>query len=156
MGQHPDYTPTLYKRFKNWNYCHTHGGNVNNRHTSRMRAKLGPTHNPHTTRTNMMSGLATGLHKKILPSASGRVPHIPCQQRLCAPATWQQPPPPVNVTTSMLQMMPLAPYHKMNYMGQQFGPTPPQLAQPAPPAPAPLAGTMMMPYYAPYSQPHPF
>ncbi len=43
-----------------------------------------------------------------------------------------------------------------NYMGQQFGPMPPQFAQLAPPAPTPLAGTMMMPYHAPYPQPHPF
>ncbi len=156
MGQCPDYTPTPYTRFENWNYCHTHGGIIDNGHTSRTCAKPGPTHNPHTTRTNMMNGSAVGLHKTILPSASSRALHVPRQQHPPAPATWYQPPPPVNFTTSMPQMMLPAPYHQMHYMGQQFGPMPPQLAQPAPPAPAPPTGTMMMPYYAPYPQPHPF
>jgi hypothetical protein len=104
----------------------------------------------------MINGSAAGLHKMILPLASSRAPHVLCQQRPPTPATWQQPPPTVNFITSMLQMMPPAPYHQMHYMGQQFGPRPPQLAQPAPPAPAPPAGMMIMPYYAPYPQPHPF
>jgi hypothetical protein len=155
-GQHPNYTPTLYTQFEKWNYCHTHSGDINNGHTSRMCAKPDPMHNPHTTRANMMNGSAMGLHKTILPLASGRAPHVQRQQGPPAPATWQQPPPPINFTTSMPQMMPPAPYHQMHYMGQQFEPTPPQLAQPAPPAPAPSAGTMMMPYYTPYPQRHPF
>jgi hypothetical protein len=62
-----DYTPMPYKCFKNWNYCHTHGGNIDNGHTSRTCAKLGPTHNPHATRTNIMNGSPAGLHKTILP-----------------------------------------------------------------------------------------
>jgi hypothetical protein len=136
MGQCPEYTSTPYKCFKNWN-CHTHGGNINNGHTSRTCTKPGPMHNPHATRTNMMNGLPVGLHKSILPSASGHMPHILHQQRPPAPATWQQPPPPVNFTTSMPQMMPPTSYHQMHYMGQQFGPLPPQLAQPAPPTPPP-------------------
>jgi hypothetical protein len=145
-GQRMDYTLTPYKCFENWNYCHTHGGDINNGHTSKTCAKPGPAHNPHATRTNMMNGSPAGLHKMILPSASVCTPHILHQQRPPAPATWQQPPPPFNFTTPMPQMMPPAPYHQMHYMGQQFGPPPPQLAQPAPPAPAPPAGTMMMPY----------
>ncbi len=103
-----------------------------------------------------MNGSAAGLHKTILPLASGRAPHVPRQQPSPTPASWQQPPPPVNFTTSMLQIMLPVAYHQMHYMGHQFGPTPPQVAQPDPPAPAPPAGTMMMPYYAPYPQPHPF
>jgi hypothetical protein len=146
MGQRPDYTPAPYKHFENWNYCHTNSGDINNGHTSRRCAKLGPAHYPHATRTNMMNSLPAGLLKMILPSVSGHAPHVPCQQRPPAPVTWQQPPPPVNFTASMPQMMPPATYHQMHYMGQQFGPPPPQLAQPAPPTPAPLAGTMMMPY----------
>jgi hypothetical protein len=156
MGQCTDYTPTPYKHFKNWNYSHTHDGDIKNGHTSRTCAKSGPAHNPHATRTNMMNALPVGLHKTILPSASGRVPHVPRQQRPPVPATWQQPPPPVNFTTPMPQMMPPAPYHQMHYMGQQCRPLPSQLAHPAPPAPAPPAGMIMMPYYAPYPQPHPF
>jgi hypothetical protein len=146
----------LYKHFKNWNYCHTHGDNINNRHTSRRCAKPGPAHNLHGTRTNMMSRSPAGLHKTISPSTSSRAPHFPCQQCPPAPASWQQPLPPINFTNAMQQIMPPAPYHQMHYMGQHFGPTPPPVAQPAPPAPAPLAGTMMVSYYVPYPQPHPF
>jgi hypothetical protein len=96
----------------------------------------------------MKNGSATGLYKTILPLALGRVPHVPRQQCPPAQANWLQPPPPINFTNSMPQMMPPTPYH--------FGPTPPQDAQPAPPAPAPPAGTMMITNYAPYPQPHPF
>jgi hypothetical protein len=155
-GQCPNYTPTPYKCLKNWNYCHTHSGKVDNRHTSRMCAKTDSAHDPHTTRTNMMNRSAPGLHKTILPLASGRAPLFPCQYCPPIPVSWQQPLPPINFTTSMPQMMPPVAYHQMHYMGQQFGPTPPQVAQPAPPAPTPPAGTMMMPYYALYPQPHPF
>jgi hypothetical protein len=157
-GQRPDYTPTPYKCFKNWNYCHTHGGNIDNGHTNRRCAKLGLAHNQNATRTNVMNGLPAGLHKTTLslPLASGCTPHIPCQQRAPTPASWQQPPPPVNFTNMMAQMMPPAPYHQIHYIGQQFGPTPPPVAQPVSPAPAPPAGKMMVPYYTPYPQPHPF
>ncbi len=102
----------LYKHFENWNYCHTHGGNINNGHTSRMCTKPGPVHNPHMGRTNMMNGLPAGLHKTILPLASGHAPHILRQQHPPAPVTWQQPLALVNFTTSMPQMMPPAPYHQ--------------------------------------------
>jgi hypothetical protein len=120
MSQCPDYTPMPYKCFKNWNYCHTHSGNVNNRHTSTTCTKLGPTHNPHAMMTNMMNGSAAGLHKMILPSASCRAPHILCQQCPPAPATWQQPPPPVNLATSMPQMMPPTPYHQIITWGSNL------------------------------------
>jgi hypothetical protein len=155
-GQRPDYTPTPHKRFKNWDYCPSHGGNVDNRHTSRMCIEPGPTHNPNVTRTNMMNGLPAGRHKTSLPLTSGHAPHVLCQQRAPVPASWQQPPSPVNFTKAMVQMMTPAPYHQMHYMGQKFGPTPPPAAQLAPPAPAPLAGTLMVPYYPPYLQPHLF
>jgi hypothetical protein len=102
-GQRPDYTPTLYKHFKNWNFCHTHGGKVDSRHTIRTCAKRGPTHNPNArTRTNMMNGLPVGLQKMILPSASGRTPHVLCQQHAPAPASWQQPLLLVNFTNAMV------------------------------------------------------
>jgi hypothetical protein len=75
------------KCFKIWNYYHTRGSNVDNGHTSRMCAKPGPLHNQHTTRTNMMNGLPAGLHKTILPLASGRTTHVPRQQRPPTPAS---------------------------------------------------------------------
>jgi hypothetical protein len=156
LGQCLDYTPTLYKHLGNWNCCHTHGGNVGNGHTSSTCAHPSPLHNPNKMRANMMNGFPTGLHKTILPLASGLAPHILHQQCAPAPTSWQQPPPPVNFTNRIAPMMPPMPYHQMHYMGQQFGPTPPPGTQPAPPAPAPPADTMMVPYYAPYPQPHPF
>jgi hypothetical protein len=104
----------------------------------------------------MNRSAVVGLHKMILPLASGHAPHVQCQECPSTPASWQQPPPPVNFTTSMSQMMPPASYQQMHYIGQQFGPTPPQVAQHAPPAPATPVGKMVMPYYAPYPQPHPF
>jgi hypothetical protein len=97
----------------------------------------------------MMNVLPVGLHKTILLFASDRAPHVP-HSKLAAAST------PVNFTNTMAQMMPPAPYHQMHYTGQLFGPTPPPVAQPSPPAPAPPAGTMMVPYYAPYPQPHSF
>jgi hypothetical protein len=104
----------------------------------------------------MMNGLPTGLHKTILPSASGHAPHFSCQQCHPTPASWQQLLPPDNFINFMLQMMPPAPYHQMHCMWQQFELTPPPVAQPAAPAPTPLAGTMMVPYYTSYPQPYPF
>ncbi len=61
--------------------------------------------------------------------------------------------PPISFThmiapIGMRQPIPMS--HQMNYMGQQFVYSP---SPPAAPAPSPGA---MMPYYAPYPQPHPF
>jgi hypothetical protein len=155
-GQRPAQPPTPFKTFKNWNYCHTHGGDVDNNHTGMSCRNPGPAHNPNATRTNTMEGSITGLHRTILPSISGRIQ--PRQQRAPAPTMWQQPLPPMNFTpmmAAMHPMMPPTPYQVINYMGQQFGHSPPQfgltppaVAPPAPP-PAPPAG-MMMPYYNPY------
>jgi hypothetical protein len=156
MGQCPNYALTPYKCFENWNYCHTHGGNVDNRHTSRMCTKLGSAHNLNPTRTNMMNGWSVGLHRTISPLASNRVPHVPRQQHAPAPASWQQPPPPIDFINMMAQMMPIMPYQQIHYMRQQYELTPPPVTQPAPPASAPPAGTMIVPYYVPYPQPHPF
>lgn len=64
--------PTPYKRYENWHYCHTHGGDVDDNHTSATCARPGPTHNPNATRNNTMGGSSAGLHKTILPSAAGR------------------------------------------------------------------------------------
>jgi hypothetical protein len=49
------------KRFNNWNYCHTHGGDIHNTHTSGKCQKPGPLHNASATRTNTMGGL-TAAH----------------------------------------------------------------------------------------------
>jgi hypothetical protein len=53
-GQCPMQPPMPFKRYKNWNYCHTHGGNVDSNHTSGLCQKLGPLHNPSAMHLNMM------------------------------------------------------------------------------------------------------
>jgi hypothetical protein len=55
------YAPTPYKRWENWNYCHTHGGDIEDCHMSATWGKSGPTHNLHATRANTMGGSAAGM-----------------------------------------------------------------------------------------------
>jgi hypothetical protein len=64
--------PTPFKRYENWNYCFSHGGDVDDAHTSETCGRPGPTHNRYATRANMMGGSAAGMHKSILPSVAGR------------------------------------------------------------------------------------
>jgi hypothetical protein len=78
-GQRPLQPPTPFKTFENWNYCHTLGGDVNNTHTGMTCRHPGLLHNPNATRTNMMGGNTAGLHRRILPSASGCMPPAPCR-----------------------------------------------------------------------------
>jgi hypothetical protein len=73
--------PTPYKQYENWNYCHTHGSDVKDGHTSGTCNRRGPVHNPNATRANMMGGLPAGMHKMILPSASGHTPSPHRQQQ---------------------------------------------------------------------------
>ncbi len=85
-GQCPMQPPNPFKRFENWNYCHTHGGDVNNNHTSGTCQKLGPLHNPSATQSNIMGGTTAGLHKAILSSISGHAPPPLRQQRAPTPS----------------------------------------------------------------------
>jgi hypothetical protein len=62
------------KRFKNWNYCHMHGGEVDDNHTSATCARPGDQHQRAATRTNTMNGNMRGMHKTVLPSTVGRRP----------------------------------------------------------------------------------
>jgi hypothetical protein len=72
---HNNRPPNPYKWWEDWNYCHSHGGDVGDNHTSAPCGKPGPMHNPNATRTNIMGGsVATRMHKTILPSTSGRTP----------------------------------------------------------------------------------
>jgi hypothetical protein len=103
--------PMPYKQYENWHYRHTHGGDVDDMHTSATSARPGLRHNLNATRNNTMGGSSAGLHKTILPSAAGRTTPNLCpqaqqqqQQRppvsylpmqvMQAPA-WQQAAPPV-------------------------------------------------------------
>jgi hypothetical protein len=73
-AQQPSFPPTPYKHWENWNYCHTHGGNMDDAHTSTACGNRSPTHNPNTSRAKIVGGLTAGMHKTILPSARGRKP----------------------------------------------------------------------------------
>ncbi|KAL3792547.1 hypothetical protein ACHAW5_007907, partial [Stephanodiscus triporus] len=63
----PAMPATPYKRFENWNYCHTHGGDVDDNHTSQTCSRPGPAHNWQANRQNVMAGSSAGMHKTILP-----------------------------------------------------------------------------------------
>jgi hypothetical protein len=76
-AQQPSFPPTPYNRWRNWNYCHTRGGNMDGAHTSAMCDNRGPTHNPNASRVNVMGGSTAGMHTTILPSARGRKPPPP-------------------------------------------------------------------------------
>ena len=76
--------PTPFKQYKNWNYCSSHSGNVDDTHTSKMCGKSRPMHSRYVTRANMIGGgLVAGMHKSILPSAAGRTgpPTTRCPQQ---------------------------------------------------------------------------
>ncbi len=159
--EHHQQPSTPLKRFDNWNYCSTHGGDILNTHTSGTCRHPGPSHNPSATRANTMGGLTAGLHKTILPSAAWRAPPPPRQQHAPTTATWQQPPPPMNITSLMAAMHPTmpmmhpVPYQVLYHVSQQFGPNPSFTVSPA--TSVPQHGTMMMPYYCmQYQQPPPF
>jgi hypothetical protein len=81
-GQRSQHTATKFsshslQALENWNYCHTHGGNVDNAHTSATCGNRGPTHNPNASRANIMGGSTAGMHKTILSLARGRKPPPP-------------------------------------------------------------------------------
>ncbi len=70
---------------QNWHYCHMHGGNVEDNHTSATCACPGKHHQRAATHANTMGGNTRGMHKTILPSAVG-----------CTPPTPRPPPHPIN------------------------------------------------------------
>ena len=125
-GQQSTTPPTSFKRFENWNYCHTHGGDIAIAHTSQTCHWPGPNHNCTETRSNTQGGLPAGLHKMILPSAAGRAPPPQQQQRSPTQAMWPQLPPPDTypaAMTTMRPMMPAEPYQQaIHHVGQQMGP----------------------------------
>ena len=96
---------TPYKCFENWNYCHTHGGDVNNNHMSQTCSRPGPAHNWQASRQNTMAGSTSDMHKTILPSMwdAHFQPHtlrhnplytlqpgIPHHRPSTSPAPWRQ------------------------------------------------------------------
>jgi hypothetical protein len=102
-GRGPVRPPMPYKQWENWNYCHTYGGDVEDAQASATCPRQGSFHNPNATCANTMGGSPAGMHKTILPSASGRTPpppHQQQQQQQCPPVsyypmqntTWQPSP----------------------------------------------------------------
>jgi hypothetical protein len=65
--------PTPYKHWENKKYCHIHGGDVDETHTSAACGKPGPRHNPKASHANIMGGLIAKIHKTILPLACSRL-----------------------------------------------------------------------------------
>ena len=122
--------PTPYKRYENWNYCHTHGGDCD--HNSWECKRPGYGHNNQTTRQNyqQLGGSAKGVHKTILPSKSGRKPagvRVPKPQTYQQPAMppqqyqqqYQQPPPQQAMHMQAPPAAPMQPAHQPQQMMQQ-------------------------------------
>jgi hypothetical protein len=168
--------PTPYKHWEDCNYCHTHGGDVDDTHTSATCGKPGPTNNPNASCTNIMGGSVAGMHKTTLPSACGCTPpnHCPKQQQLLQPPplityyppggmVWQQstPPaqcgvmPPANGAYHQQTTMVMLVYQpsqgmmmNVNQYPRSAGNVPMlQMGQQT------MAAPMMMNYYAPNQQP---
>ncbi len=103
--------PSPIKCFENWNYCSTHGGDVDNYHTSATCSRPGENHQCTATGTNTMGGSMRGMHKTILPSAAGRQAPSPCP-----------PPPPINYTPTHFQAWNNGPRLPMTPGSWGFGP----------------------------------
>ena len=70
-NNNPCSTPTNFvKIFENWNYCYSCGGDIAANHNSQncRSRKKSINHQFNATRTNMMGGLQSGVHKNLLPS----------------------------------------------------------------------------------------
>jgi hypothetical protein len=78
--------PSPIKKFNNWNYCHTHGGNIYNNHTSTTCAQPGVNHQHAAIRSNTMGGNNKGLLENILPGATGQ--RAPAAQPTLQPTNW--------------------------------------------------------------------
>jgi hypothetical protein len=115
-AQQPTRPPMPYKHWESWNYCSTHGGDVNDSHTSMMCGNRGPTHNPNATRANIMGRSIAGKHKSILPSACGHTPPPPCRPQQQQRQGMTQPGH-VRATIPMPTQLPM-----MNFVSQQYPP----------------------------------
>ena len=98
-------SPTPIKCFDNWNYCSTHGGNLDNNHTSATCARPGENYQCAATRTNTMGGSLRSMHKTILSSTIGR-----------QAAPMRPPPAPVNYTPTF--------FHPLGNIRPRFPMTP--------------------------------
>jgi len=106
-------TPNPIKRFENWNYCHTHGGDVPDYHQSCNCPKPGPNHRPDANRQNwqMLGGNPKAMHKTMLPSQAGRTPATTKYQRQLDAQRQQQQQPPAQGYAAPMQQVPSMPMH---------------------------------------------
>ncbi len=111
--------PNPNKRWDNWNYCHTHGYDVEPDHTSATCTRPGPFHNWQATRTNNMGGSIRAQHKTILPLAGG-------QQQQPTYGNYNHAPMYPPATPYMQQRQPPAPHQ---YNNGQPPTTPPMMPQ---------------------------
>ena len=58
------------KRFANWNYCSTHGYDVDDFHTSETCQNPSPRHNFNATRDNPMGGSTKNYNKILFPNSN--------------------------------------------------------------------------------------
>lgn len=121
--------PNPVKKWENTNYCHTHGADIDDAHTSATCTRPGPFHNYAATRDNMMGGSISGLHKTIMPSTVG------------GRRKWGNPQAPNNYNTRA-PMYPMQqqnrPPQTMGYNTMPHAMQPPMMTPMAPPMTAPL------------------
>jgi hypothetical protein len=169
--------PTPCKCWENWNYCHSHGGDIDNNHTSAACDKPGPTYNPNASCANIMGRSVARMHKTILPLACGHTPPNRCPQQQQRPqqrsptasyppggTDWQQPTPsaqygrmpPASGTYRQQRTMAMPVYQPGQAMMMNVG----QYPQRAGNVPMmqmgqqPTAVPMLMNHYAPNQQPN--
>ncbi len=70
--------PLPVKQYKNWNFCFTHGGNVNNNYTSATCACPSENHQCMATHTNTMGANLCYMNKNVFPSTISRRPAPTC------------------------------------------------------------------------------
>jgi hypothetical protein len=67
----PDHFQPMAKRYNNTNYCWTHGGDVDDSHTSHTcRRPSMPYHQAQATRQNMMGGSQKDMHRVVYPGSA--------------------------------------------------------------------------------------
>jgi hypothetical protein len=71
--------PSPIKKYNNWNYCHTHGREIHNNHTSVTCVQPGVNYQHATTRTNTMGGNNKRLLKPYSQVPLANAPRL-CHQ----------------------------------------------------------------------------
>jgi hypothetical protein len=75
QGKSDPKLPLASERYKNWNYCFTHGGDVDNNHTSAICAHPSENHQCAATGTNTMGGNFALHEQDYLPKRCWQMSH---------------------------------------------------------------------------------